>query len=205
MRRILTVAVTATALTLTAAGAAAAYDMDAAGYGFVGKGEVQSVLGWNNKDLQTNADAVGFSHVDRTVAEQAWECTNARNDKVQFRKLTTTTTTTGVLASEARVNKQVTGFNLHGSDSVTTVVTYVTEGYGDGQGGGGGHHGGDGGGHDDGAHDDGAGHVPEVNKCPGGAPRSLTRAAGDPVVLESTSGLYVTVGDDLRLLPDRED
>ncbi|MGD8200745.1 hypothetical protein ACQE98_08785 [Ornithinimicrobium sp. W1679] len=219
MRRILTVAVTATALTLTAAGTATAYDLDAGGYGFVGKGEVQSVLGWNNKGLQTNAGAVGFTQIDRTVTEQAWECSNARSGKVQYRKLTTTTRTTALLDSAARMRNQVTGFSLDGFGPVTTDVSYVTEGYGDGQGGDGGCGGGDhdeGGGHDDGSrddgshdvgvtadgHDDGAGHVPEVNKCPGGTPWSLTRAAGDPVVLESTSGLYVTVGDDMRLLPD---
>lgn len=203
---ILAAAVAATALTFTAAGAAAAYDMDADGYGFVGKGKVQSVLGWNNKQLQANAAAVSFSHVDVTVSAQAWECTNANNDKVQYRRLITTTTTTDLLDAAARSRKQVNGFVLTGVGSTSTDVTYATEGFGCGDGGGGGGGGcGGGDGHDDGTHHDGAGQLPEVNRCPCGTPWSLTRAAGDPEVLERTTGLYVVVGDDVRLLvPDLE-
>src|SRR3954469_11148165 len=62
MRRfILGVAATAAIASPLAFGSAAnAYTMDAAGKGFVGKGEVQSAFGWNNAAAQKNQSGVTF-------------------------------------------------------------------------------------------------------------------------------------------------
>ena len=46
---------------LASAGPASAYTMDAAGQGFVGKGEVQSAFGWNNAKMQANQNGVTFT------------------------------------------------------------------------------------------------------------------------------------------------
>ena len=46
---------------LASAGPASADTMDAAGQGFVGKGEVQSAFGWNNAKMQANQNGVTFT------------------------------------------------------------------------------------------------------------------------------------------------
>jgi hypothetical protein len=58
----ITAAVGVTVATLMLAPAAsAAVTLNANGTGFVGKGDVQTAFGWNNKQLQTNATGVSFS------------------------------------------------------------------------------------------------------------------------------------------------
>lgn len=110
----------------TTAYAAVTFDPDT-GKGFVGKGDVQEVFGWNNKQLQDNAASVTFTFVSKTVSEVSWECTNTNNDKIQERERTTTTETSGVLSSIARERNQITGFNLNGFSSTETTPP-VTEG-----------------------------------------------------------------------------
>ncbi len=112
---------------LVASTAFAAVDFDpATGTGFVGKGDIQELYGWNNKQLNQNADDVKFRVVSETVTEVSWECTNDNNDKVQERERTTTTESTKVASHIERDNKkQITGFILDGygatqsSDSTT--------------------------------------------------------------------------------------
>lgn len=89
------------------------------GTGFVGKGDVQLVYGWNNQQLQSNAGAVQFQST--LVSERAWECTNSFNQKVQERERTTTSTQ--LVVKVDRVRNQITGFILSGytgSPSTTT-------------------------------------------------------------------------------------
>ncbi len=112
----------AMATMVVAAGAAFAYTLNADGTGFVGKGEVQTALGYNNKQLQNNADSLEFTSV--VVTERSWTCTNTSNDKTQERERTTTTT--GVVSSVAREKNQITGFNLLGFDEESERST--TEG-----------------------------------------------------------------------------
>ncbi len=57
----LTVAGTAAGLIGGAAASANAYTMDSMGKGWVGKGEVQSVFGWNNSTMQANHTSITFS------------------------------------------------------------------------------------------------------------------------------------------------
>ncbi|GAA4452981.1 hypothetical protein GCM10023156_23210 [Novipirellula rosea] len=97
------------------------------GTGFVGKGDVQLVYGWNNAQLQTNAGAVTFRALIIEQSEVSWECTNANNEKIQERSRTTTTTIGGLLSSVTRVKNQVTGFNLEGFNGAPNSSS-VTEG-----------------------------------------------------------------------------
>lgn len=148
------------------AGAAVTFDPDK-GTGFVGKGDVQLVYGWNNKVLQDNANSVKFQYVgiSTTVTEVSWECTNNSNQKVQERERTTTTETSisGVVTTVARERNQITGFSLTEYASVKEESTVATDG-------------------------------PTVNSCSNNS--TLTKRAGDPVVDQeastSTGGLQVS-------------
>jgi len=97
----------------TTAFAAVTFD-PTSGQGFVGKGDVQTALGWNNKQLQAGAGSLEFTFESTTVTERSWICTNDRNENTQERERTTTTETTGVVSSIARERNQITGFNLNG-------------------------------------------------------------------------------------------
>ncbi len=65
-------------LTVTVAFAAVTFD-PATGTGFVGKGDVQLIYGWNNKQLQDNAANVQFRANSEVVTEVSWTCTNSNN------------------------------------------------------------------------------------------------------------------------------
>jgi hypothetical protein len=101
-----------------------AYTLNSDGTGFVGKGEVQLVSGLNNQQVQ-NA-TVSFEAVTTTVTEVSWECTNTRNETIQERERTTTTESTAVVSSQARIKNQITGYNLLGFGSSSSSTT--TEG-----------------------------------------------------------------------------
>src|ERR687892_2586108 len=69
-------------LTALVVGAVAYADVifDAAtGTGFVGKGDVQLALGYNNAQLQANANSLVFAAVSTVVTERSWTCTNSNN------------------------------------------------------------------------------------------------------------------------------
>jgi hypothetical protein len=110
------VALVVMAMTATAA---FAYTLNADGTGFVGKGEVQTAFGWNNQQLQRNAEGVSFESV--VVTERSWTCTNTNNDNTQVRERTTTTT--AVNDSIARERNQITGFNLEGYSGTPTSTS----------------------------------------------------------------------------------
>jgi hypothetical protein len=97
----------------TAAFGAITFD-PATGEGFVGKGDVQEAFGWNNRQLQTNADDVRFQVVSEFVTEVSWVCTNSNNENTQERERTTATSVQGLLDTTARERNQVTGFYLEG-------------------------------------------------------------------------------------------
>lgn len=54
------------------------------------------------------------------VTEVSWVCTNERNENIQERERTTTTSITGVLSAAARERNQITGFNLTGYSGTPT-------------------------------------------------------------------------------------
>ena len=156
MRKMIAAAVAATALVSTAAFAIVTFD-PATGTGFVGKGDVQLALGLNNAQIQAASPV--FTYAKTEVSEVTWECTNLRNEKVQERARTTTTSVSGVVSATARVRNQITGYNLTGFSSSTS--SSVTDG-------------------------------PAINSCPNNASTyELTLPAGEPVVTDSTGGLYV--------------
>lgn len=106
----------------TAAIAAVTFD-PVNGTGFVGKGDVQLALGYNNKALQDNAASLEFTYESTTEQVTSWECVNDRNEQIQERSRTTTSETVGVVDAIARERNQITGFNLLGFDgSVSSVV-----------------------------------------------------------------------------------
>jgi hypothetical protein len=155
---------TAVAVTFAAAAAFAAVTFDpATGTGFVGKGDVQTVFGWNNKALQDNADYVDFRY--NSVTEASWQCSRPHPSQegeeiVQNRNRTTSVQ--GVLTTVARDNSRgkdgpVTGFYLNGweGDPVSD-----TEG-------------------------------PAFESCPAD-PSGFTLVPGSTVVVESGTGLAVT-------------
>jgi hypothetical protein len=113
---------------IAATGANAAVTFDpATGTGFVGKGDVQLALGYNNKQLQDNANSLAFTSTSTVVTEVSWVCTNDNNENTQERARETTTSIQGVLSSVARERNQITGFNLTGY-SGTTTESSSTEG-----------------------------------------------------------------------------
>lgn len=115
----------AAALVVVSTAAIAAVTFDpATGTGFVGKGDVQLALNWNNKQLQDGASSLAFTYNSTTEVETTWDCVNTRNENIQERSRTTTSTTTGVVSATERVRNQVTGFILSGfSGSTSTSST----------------------------------------------------------------------------------
>jgi hypothetical protein len=100
---------------LSAGAALAAVTFDSAtGTGFVGKGDVQDVFDWNNKQLQDNAGSVQFRFVSEKVEETTWTCDRDAGPQIQERNRTTTTTTQQIVDKIAREKNQITGFNLTG-------------------------------------------------------------------------------------------
>jgi len=113
------------ALAAIASAAIAAVTFDpATGTGFVGKGDVQLVYGWNNKALNDNAANVRFQATTTKVTEVTWTCTKDGVNE-QERSRTTNTTTQGVVSSIARDNKtgQITGFMLNGWNGTVTTTS----------------------------------------------------------------------------------
>lgn len=104
---------------VTAVFAAVTFD-PTTGTGFVGKGDVQLALGYNNKQLQDNADSLQFAAMSTVVTERSWVCTNSNNQNIQERERTTTSTITGVVSKVDRVKNQITGFILNGYSGTPT-------------------------------------------------------------------------------------
>jgi hypothetical protein len=117
---------------LAAAGVAyAAVTCDPQGYGFVGKGDVQTLYGWNNKQLQNNTGKVMFrliSHTETSV-DHEWSCQHPTNEAPPLQErsnsLSTTTTVGGLVSSVERIHNQITGFLLEGFDENTISSTEV--------------------------------------------------------------------------------
>jgi hypothetical protein len=113
---------------LTLAGAVqAAWNLDKEGFGFVGKGDVQLVYGWNNNQLQNNVDDVEFRALTGLVTDYEWTCTKDTG-QTQGRARSTTTETSGLVSSVARVRNQVTGFDLYGWDEENSSSVTTSEG-----------------------------------------------------------------------------
>jgi hypothetical protein len=105
--------------------AAVTFDPDT-GLGFVGKGDVQIAFGWNNAQLQSNANNVSFTY--DASASYSGVCTwttgeGTRGERTHNVAHTTSTSVLSALAYDPRQTKgqkQFTGFNLLGFGAVTT-------------------------------------------------------------------------------------
>lgn len=101
------------------------------GTGFVGKGEVQTPWGWNNKQLQQNARGVSFTV--STVTDHEWTCEKqvvTGNGTVReiTQERSAVTRTQGALREITRdtsqgTNGPVTGFKLLGFDGTVSEQT----------------------------------------------------------------------------------
>lgn len=115
----------ATSALAFAPSASASVVVDSQGHGFVGKGDVQVALGWNNKQLQDGAAGTVFTYRAQTVQESTWTCVNGHNANEQYRARTTTSTVSGIASSVARETSKgkdgaVTGFRLTGLNGSET-------------------------------------------------------------------------------------
>ena len=91
------------------------------GVGNADKGDVQSVLGWNNPAFDAGADSVSFT--DKTVSDtdHAWTCSDGSTHHSHW----TFTITTPVKATAVKNanGKQITGWNLTGKDYAAMTFT----------------------------------------------------------------------------------
>lgn len=105
----------------TAAYAVVVIDED--GYGFVGKGDIQDLFGWNDATLQANASALSF--VFTSSEATSWDCEwYTGPDRNRTRHTVERSTVQDVstsIAYDARKNKngKITGFNLNGFGAPT--------------------------------------------------------------------------------------
>ena len=123
MRKLIIIAASLAALAIPAA-AMATVGVDANGTGLVGKGDVQTALGWNNTAFDTNAGSVAFTQKSVFSAHYALIC-----DGTEYVDDTTATTTKPVNATaikNAGNGRQITGWNLTGVGAGTTSETTHT-------------------------------------------------------------------------------
>jgi hypothetical protein len=116
------------ALLAVSLNAAADVAYDASGVGFVGKGDVQDLFGWNSNTLNANAASLQFQLL--TVSGATWQCLgyNSQNKSVLTTHGLEGSAVESAVAVEVRKNKHgnVTGFELNGAD--TSAVTYTEVG-----------------------------------------------------------------------------
>lgn len=118
MKKLFTgIAAGALAISIFSSSAFAAVTIDSEGYGFVGKGDVQSALGYNNKQLQDNAEKLVFTYesIDTYEIIVEWTTGEGNNgEKTHTVEHKRTATVSGAVAYNSRTQNQVSGFNLDG-------------------------------------------------------------------------------------------
>lgn len=99
----------------------------ATGVGFVDKGDIQQIFGWNNAALQSNATGLTFTYVQSAsyTIQCDWQTTTGgKTPKVVQHSVTHTRSgeVASAVAMETKANKhgQVTGFNLCGFSNVSS-------------------------------------------------------------------------------------
>lgn len=91
--------------------------------GFVPKGDVQLLFGWNNAALQEHAYSLDF--ILESSGQATWDCLNERNEHILERKATNRHSTMIDFIARSNRNGQVTGFLL---DGLSDKVQYVENG-----------------------------------------------------------------------------
>jgi hypothetical protein len=113
------------AMATAATVALAAWNIDEDGFGFVGKGDVQTAFNWNNKDLQNKAGDVSFTYNNLTAYGYVCEWTTGPDHNRTVHEVTRSRTA-GInnnVAYDSRKNSSgkngdITGFYLIGWGAV---------------------------------------------------------------------------------------
>lgn len=95
---------------------ASAYTVNPDGTGFVGKGEVQTLIGLNNKAMQTAHTTVAFKYAASAIAsfECEWWTGPDRNRKYHTVPVTQVTSVNATVADIDRKTGQWTGWRISG-------------------------------------------------------------------------------------------
>jgi hypothetical protein len=121
MRKLIIIAASLAALAVPAAGIASV-SVEANGNGYVGKGDVQSALKWNNGDFDKNVGSLKFTAGTQTISNQSrWQCSGGEQSRTSTVVQSRTVKATPVLSSNG---KQITGWDLTGFG-----FQYVSGGY----------------------------------------------------------------------------
>src|SRR5262245_50931943 len=111
MKKFFIVAASIAALAIPAV-AGANVAVDANGNGYVGKGDVQSALKWNNADFDTNVANLKFTAGTQSNSiVTRWQCSGGEQNCTSTVVQSRTVKATPVLSSNG---KQITGWNLTG-------------------------------------------------------------------------------------------
>lgn len=112
-------------LAAAATSAMASVTVNSDGSGFVGKGDVQLVFGWNNAMAQANANNVAFSYNQSNTYVGVCEWitgTGTRGQKLHtIAKTKTTDIVSGIAADARKSTTQYTGWNLLGFGGSTVT------------------------------------------------------------------------------------
>jgi hypothetical protein len=132
MKKLLTgLAAGALALTVLSSSAFAEVSFDSAnGTGFVGKGDVQTVLGWNNAELQKNAANLKFTYESTDTYEITVEWTTGegtKGEKTHSVEHKRTNEISSGVEYDPRKAKQVNGFILKEMSNSTETLTDLPE------------------------------------------------------------------------------
>jgi hypothetical protein len=100
----------------TVAHAAVNFD-STTGTGFVGKGDVQEALGFNNAQLQAQAGSLSFTYQDQ--AEYELTCSKETRKQTVRNTFQRKQTISSTVAYDPRVRNQITGFKLTGFGTPT--------------------------------------------------------------------------------------
>lgn len=119
MRKLIgTFALVLMALGLLVSSVGAAVNYDPATGGFAGKGDVQTVLGYNNKQMQDNASSLSFTYVE--TVEYDVPCQKENRSQILRNTFERESNVTGTVSYDAKTNKQVVGFNLNPLSGTST-------------------------------------------------------------------------------------
>jgi hypothetical protein len=100
------------------------------GTGFVGKGDVQLALGWNNAALQKNAPALKFTYQVQDRYDATCEWTTTGSGKTIYHDVTVKNTVQvyDTVSFDARTHQRIDGFILKGFGTVSQNIDPPTTG-----------------------------------------------------------------------------
>ena len=129
MRKFILTAISALAITGAVAATASANVAVDNGVGYVGKGDVQTALNWNNAAFDKGAGSLKFTAgAEKVIADYKMSCFNGSTgaiDTAVSHQIISQPGTATVKADpiyNAGNGKQITGFNLNGATSGFTVT-----------------------------------------------------------------------------------